>query len=44
MTGLQLPSEDEIRKYMLENNTEEQFKELKEQQEESQASLSHPES
>lgn len=44
MTGLQLPSEDDIRKYMLENITEEQFKELKEQQEESQASLSYPES
>jgi predicted nuclease of restriction endonuclease-like (RecB) superfamily len=41
---LQLPSEDDIRKYMLENITEEQFKELKEQQEESQASLSYPES
>ena len=37
---LQLPSEDDIRKYMLENITEEQFKELKEQQEENQASLS----
>ena len=37
-------SEDDIRKYMLENITEEQFKELKEQQEESQASLSYPES
>ena len=31
---LQLPSEDDIRKYMLENITEEQFKELKEEQEE----------
>ncbi len=41
---LQLPSEDDIRKYMLENITEEQFKELKEQQEENQASLSYPES
>ena len=28
MTGLQLPSEDDIRKYMLEIITEEQFKEI----------------
>ena len=28
---LQLPSEDDIRKYMLENITEEQFKEMMEE-------------
>ena len=31
MKGLQLPSEEDIRKYMLENITEEQFKEMLEQ-------------
>ena len=31
MTGLQLPSEDDIRKYMLENITEEQFKAMMEE-------------
>ena len=32
MTGLQLLSEDDIRKYMLENITEEQFKEMMEEE------------
>ena len=32
MTGLQLPSEDDIRKYMLENITEEQFKAMMEEE------------
>ena len=32
MTGLQQPSEDDIRKYMLENITEEQFKAMMEEE------------
>ena len=33
---LQLPSEDDIRKYMLENITEEQFKEMMEDEKQSE--------